>query len=222
MADFELSKSDLLADGKSPQQSSLFDDAYNRVANYVSENPIKTGALLAVAATSGIGLIAFARKRLPEAIDSMSAGGIKDLVTCSLGASADNISFATQQNLNAARETFASRLVKLWIQPASVPAQPGETLLGLTERVFRQRAQISGETVTANAIRAESYRIGRLNGILPNTDISNKTLNVMSPDYFARISRFMQRKELALFENAELYKPELNAVRLKFLSNVGY
>lgn len=215
--EIELSRSSLLTDNNDEHHSSLFEDAYNGVSKYIKENPFKTGALVAVAATSGIGLLVLTRKRLPEAIDSMSAGGIKDILTSSLRATgADTLSSATQQRLSAARETYAGKLINLWTLPKSVPVKPGEDLLGFTERVFTERAAITGETVATQAIASEAQRIARLNGIFTTSEISGKTLNVMSPDYFSRIAKFMQRKQLSMFDQPDLLKPELSSLRQRF------
>ncbi len=205
--------------------NSLFEDSYNKVSDFVKNNPVEaTAAGLAILGT-GFAL-RYAAKRasagtVEGALQSGLSGGERAGLSGAVSkgtelfkAGAGNLTTLEGKaipNLERpflkngvtgalpehAREAYAGDLVKLWMMPKTVAAESGETLATFSERMLRERALLTSERINPDAISKEVSRLAELNaGIASEAQVGGKQLLVSNEAHFAKAAEELQFKHV--------------------------
>ena len=205
---FSLSGPDLLT----PENNSIFKRAGNSAVEFAKEHPV-------ACIIAGVGIVALAVKRpwaaekiVADSVESATKTGAAAELRATGGLLRDaeknaipNIErpFLTSGSLEVdtmigkAREAYAGDLIRLLERPHSAKALAGENLAQFSERVFKDRALLTKERLTAETASKELSRISGLNGgLAAEADVSAQMLKVSNPAHFAEVAAEMQFKHV--------------------------
>lgn len=209
----KLGRSDLLHTERNAS-AALVADTYD----YIKENPIKSGA-----AAAGLLAGAYAAMRIGGAfiknaelaIPVEQAGNglaklefragqgllktkeglpIPDLERPFLSDSALQLGNLTEK----ARESYAGDLVKLWTMPRTAVGQLGENAETFAERMLKERAVLTRENITPDALAKELQKIIELNGggLSAKVEVAGRELAIASDSTFVKAAEEMQFKHV--------------------------